>query len=224
MIATEPTLGVAPPKKALFYVILTPVGPYFKTGFKPVKLLADPRFVRAFPGGTGGYKLGANYGPTILPQLEAAKKGYSQVLWILDNGKGGHTVSEVGTMNFFFFTKNEKGETVLLTCPLDGTVLPGVTRDSIIDIAKEWGIKVEERHFTMQDLIKAVDENRAIEAFGAGTACIVSPVSTIHYMGRDVEIPVPSDGLTVKLFNHMLSIQHGEIPHHFSVDLNSLLQ
>jgi branched-chain amino acid aminotransferase len=158
VISTEDTLGVLPPKKALFYVILSPVGPYFKTGFAAVKLLADPRYVRAFPGGTGHVKLGANYGPTILPQIEAAKQGYSQVLWLFGDN---HEISEVGTMNIFFFIKNEKDEDELVTAPLNDTVLPGVTRDTILNITKnEWGMNVSERVFTMKDLTTCIVENR----------------------------------------------------------------
>jgi len=219
-ISTDPTLGVAPPQKAMIYIICSPVGPYFKTGFNPVKLIADTRYVRAFPGGTGAYKLGSNYGPTILPQVEAAQKGYSQVLWIL--GKEHH-VSEVGTMNIFFYWINKQGERELITAPLDGTVLPGVTRDSIIEICKEWGMKVVEKPFTMDEVVAAIAEGRLLEAFGAGTACVVAPVNCINFLEKDHSIPAPKDGLAPKLFNHMLSIQHGEIPSKYTYKVDDIL-
>lgn len=210
MISMDATLGVAAPKKALFFVILSPVGPYFKSGFAPVKLLASPKYVRAFPGGTGGYKVGSNYAPTILPQLEAQSQGYSQVMWLYGPN---HEVAEVGTMNMFFYLKNkETGVAELITPPLDGTILPGVTRDTVLKMCGEqWGIPVHQRTITMDEVRSAVDEGRMLEAFGAGTACIVSPVSTVHYEGKDIEIPAPGDGLTAKLFNHILAVQHGEV-------------
>ncbi|KAL0476852.1 branched-chain amino acid aminotransferase [Acrasis kona] len=221
VISTEETLGVLPPKKALLYVIMSPVGPYFKTGFAAVKLLADPRYVRAFPGGTGHVKLGANYGPTILPQIEAAKKGYSQVLWLFGEN---HEISEVGTMNIFFYITNEKGEEELVTAPLNDTVLPGVTRDTIINITKnEWGMNVSERVFTMKDLNLCIVENRIHEAFGAGTACVVSPVKAISFKDEEFAIPVPEKGLAVKLVNHILGIQYGDIESPYRVKINDLL-
>jgi branched-chain amino acid aminotransferase len=222
VISTDPTLGVAPPQMAKLFVILSPVGPYFRTGFKPVKLLAEPKYVRAFPGGTGQYKVGANYGPTILPQLEASQKGYSQVLWLIGQD---HVISEVGTMNIFFHWINKQGQEELITAPLDGTVLPGVTRDSVIEIAKQWGLKVTEDHFTMDDVIQAKKENRIFEAFGAGTACVVAPVSAINFEGKEYDIPVPTadKGLAPRLFDHILSIQHGEIKSPFCVDIQDVL-
>jgi branched-chain amino acid aminotransferase len=222
VISTEDLLGVLPPKKALLYVILSPVGPYFRTGFAAVKLLADPRYVRAFPGGTGHVKLGANYGPTILPQIEAAKKGYSQVLWLFGEN---YEISEVGTMNIFFYIRNEKGEDELVTAPLNDTVLPGVTRDTILNITKnEWGMNVSERIFTMKDLTTCIVENRIHEAFGAGTACVVSPVKAISFKGEEFAIPVPEKGLAVKLMNHILGIQYGEIPSPYRVRVSDLLE
>lgn len=223
VISTDATLGVAPPQRALLYVILSPVGPYFKSGFNPVKLLAEPKYVRAFPGGTGQYKIGANYAPTIMPQLEAASKGYSQVLWLI--GKD-HVISEVGTMNIFFYWINKQGQRELITAPLDGTVLPGVTRDSVIDVAREWGIKVTEATFTMHDIVQAVHEGRVLEAFGAGTACVVAPVSTIGFEGKDYAIPVPpkETGLALKFFDHFLNIQHGQVAHPYCVDIDTIIK
>jgi len=213
MIGTQPSLGVGPSSYAKLYVITCPVGPYYPTGFKPVSLLADTANVRAWPGGTGNRKVGGNYGPTILPALEASKKGYAQVLWLYGPE---HYVTEVGTMNCFALWQNETGEHELVTAPLDGTILPGVTRDSIITLAREWGYKVTERPFTMKEVVEKVEQGKMLEMFGAGTAAIVSAINKIGYNGTDYEIPLDPDNpdagagpLTSKVMNEILDIQYG---------------
>lgn len=220
LISTTPFLGVAPPTHAKFFIIASPVGPYYPTGFAPVKLLADPQYVRAWPGGTGHIKCGGNYALTIAPGLEAAKKGYQQLLWLF--GKERY-VTEVGTMNQFWYWVNESGDKELVTAPLDGTILPGVTRDSVIQLAKSWGIKVREEQYTIDDVISAIKEGRMIEAFGSGTAAIVSPVKAIGYEGVDYNIPLhPTDPkgtagvLTQKVADTIMGIQYGKIPHEWS--------
>ncbi|GAM16937.1 hypothetical protein SAMD00019534_001120 [Acytostelium subglobosum LB1] len=221
MIATQKSLGVGTPQTALMFVIASPVGPYYPEGFKPVKLLADDRYVRAWVGGSGGFKLGSNYAPTIFPQLEAAKKGFQQVLWLLND-----QITEVGTMNMFVFWKNNDGQMELITPPLsDGTILPGITRDSIIKLANQWGeFKVVEKNFTMSELAKAIKEGRVKEAFGAGTAAIVSPICSIHYKGQDYPIPIDAakgaGALTARVADTLMGIQYGEIPSEWSVVLN----
>jgi len=195
-------------RDALLYVIMCPVGPYYPTGFKPVSLYADEVHVRAWPGGTGAYKMGGNYAPGILPALQVAEKGYSQILWLLDD-----QVTEVGTMNMFVYWINEQGQKELITAPLDGTILTGVTRASILELGRQWGeFKVTEAKFTMTQLARAIDEGRVIEAFGAGTAAIVSPIKTIHYRGKDYAVPLGKSGanigeLTMRLLNTIQSIQ-----------------
>jgi len=217
-IATQPTLGVGPSAAAKMFVICSPVGPYYKTGFAPVSLLADPKFVRAWPGGVGQYKVGGNYAPGINPQTEAANRGYNQNLWLFGNE---HFVTEVGTMNFFVLWKNERGEKELITAPLDGTILPGVTRDSILQLCREWNeFTVSERPFTMKELVKAIKDDRVVEVFGAGTACIVSPVKNIGYEGTDYAIPLAlgnAGELTQRLADTIMSIQYGEVEHPWSV-------
>lgn len=221
MISTEPSLGVGPAKKALFFTILAPSGPYYPKGFKPVRLLADPTFVRAFPGGTGEYKLGANYAGTVMPAILAAQKGYDQICWL--TGKN-HQITEVGAMNLLFYMKNKEGVAELVTAKLeDGLVLPGVTRDSILSICRTWGINVNECSFTIHDVIDAIKEGRMIEVFGAGTAAIVSPVNCISYKDVDYEIPTPENGLTHRLFNYILSIQHGEEPSVWSANIKEYI-
>eukprot|EP01094_Clydonella_sp_ATCC50884_P014184 TRINITY_DN2453_c0_g1_i1.p1 TRINITY_DN2453_c0_g1~~TRINITY_DN2453_c0_g1_i1.p1 ORF type:complete len:415 (+),score=144.48 TRINITY_DN2453_c0_g1_i1:51-1247(+) len=215
MIGTQPSLGVGPSFHALLYTILSPVGPYYPTGFKPVSLYADTEHVRAWPGGTGDRKVGGNYGPSILPQVNAAKKGYSQVLWLYGDD---HRITEVGTMNCFVLWDNAaSGERELVTAPLDGTILPGVTRRSIIELAHHWGVKVVERALPMGELIDALAAGRLHEVFGAGTAAIVSPVNKIGYKGQDYEIPLDKQNpdaaagpFTNKLMDEILAIQYGE--------------
>jgi len=225
MISTHPFLGVAPSKHVKLFVIMSPVGPYYKEGFSAVSLYADTTHVRAWPGGSGDSKIGPNYGPTILHQVSAAKKGYSQVLWLI--GKE-HYVTEVGTMNQFFLWREKNGGGLeLVTAPLDGTILPGVTRDSILTLCREWNeFKVSERPYTMKEVVEAVHEGRMIESFGAGTAAIVSPVKKIHYQGEDLVIPLdPEDTssqagkLAKRLSQSIMDIQYGRAqdPHGWSI-------
>jgi branched-chain amino acid aminotransferase len=208
-ISTHRTLGIAPPEEALFYIIMSPVGPYYKGGFKPIKLIAEATYSRAAKGGTGQFKLGSNYGPTILPQVLASEKGFSQLLW-LNNG----VITEVGSMNFFVYWKNKAGQLEVITAPLtEGTVLPGVTRDSALQLMAQWGYNVQEKIYTIDDFIEAHQEGRIMEVFGTGTAAIVSQVSEIHYEGEDYNIPTPStssDSLGIRLMEEILAIQYGE--------------
>lgn len=215
MISTESTLGVKPPARASLFVITGPVGPYFTTGtFSPVSLLADPRFVRAWPGGIGECKAGGNYGPTIYAQQIAQEKGCSQCLWLYNN-----EVTEVGTMNLFMYWINENGEEELITPPLNGLILPGVTRKSILELAREWNqFKVTEKTFTIQDLKKAVSENRVKEIFGAGTACVVCPVDKILFEDEFINIPTMENGPDVakKFYQELTEIQYGVKQHEWS--------
>ncbi|KAI8900505.1 aminotransferase [Globomyces pollinis-pini] len=235
-IATQASLGVGASSKAMIFVIASPVGPYYKTGFSAVSLYASTKYVRAWPGGTGDSKLGANYASGIRPQLEVAKDGHQQILWLFGDKfnvtEGILSVicvnSIVGTMNFFMLWKNENGEKELRTPPLDGTILPGVTRDSILSLTKEWNeFKVVEKPITVDEITQAVKENRVIEMFGAGTAAIVSPIKNIHFQGVDYKIPLdPSQPdsqagpLTKRLADTIMGIQYGEIPHKWSVVIN----
>lgn len=189
MIGTQRTLGIGPPGSALLFVIASPVGPYYPTGFKAVSLEATDYAVRAWPGGVGDKKIGSNYAPCILPQLEAAKRGFHQNLWLFGEEE---YVTEVGSMNFFVSMLEEgTGKKVLLTAPLDGTILEGVTRDSVLDLARERlvpeGWEVREEKFTIRDLAKAAEEGRLLEAFGAGTAAVVAPVREIGYQGTMID-------------------------------------
>ncbi|XP_075066864.1 branched-chain-amino-acid aminotransferase, cytosolic isoform X2 [Mixophyes fleayi] len=209
-IGTEPSLGVKGPSKALLYVILSPVGPYFSGGaFHPVSLWADPKYVRAWKGGTGDSKVGGNYGNALFAQYEAVDLGCEQVLWLYGEDE---QITEVGTMNLFLFWTNENGELELATPPLDGIILPGVTRHSILDLARQWGeFKVSERYMTMSDLVKALKEDRVKEMFGAGTACVVCPVGNVLYKNENLHIPTMENGPKVasRLLKELNDVQYG---------------
>uniref|UniRef100_L2G6Q7 Branched-chain-amino-acid aminotransferase n=1 Tax=Colletotrichum fructicola (strain Nara gc5) TaxID=1213859 RepID=L2G6Q7_COLFN len=218
MIGTQKTLGVGPPGSALLYVIASPVGPYYPTGFKAVSLEA----VRAWPGGVGDKKLGANYAPCIVPQLEAASRGHQQNLWLFGEEE---YVTEVGTMNMFAAIKNkETGQKELVTAPLDGTILEGVTRDSVLALARERlvpeGWMVSERKYTMKELEEASNEGRLIEAFGAGTAAIVSPIRTIAWKGKSINCGLTeaeeSGEIALRMKGWMEARQYGDEEHEWS--------
>mmetsp|Transcript_39345 Transcript_39345/g.95217 ORF Transcript_39345/g.95217 Transcript_39345/m.95217 type:complete len:390 (+) Transcript_39345:83-1252(+) len=209
-IATHPFLGLSSPTSLLMYVITSPVGPYYKSGFDPIRLTADTSYVRAWPGGTGNSKVGGNYAPTMKPQAEATESGYSQVLWLFGENR---EVTEVGSMNLFFLIKDKAtGKPELVTPPLTrGDILPGVTRDSILHLVKTWGdIDVSERFPTMPEIQEAANDGRLVEAFGAGTAAVVTPISCIKYNGEDIEIPAVGS-VTQRVWDEITGIQYGKI-------------
>jgi len=224
-ISTYAHIGVAPTKNCKLYVICSPVGPYYATGWQPVKLLADQHHVRAWPGGTGDTKAGANYALGIKPGQEAIKKGCAQVLWLFGEK---HEITEVGTMNMFFFWQTKTGRRELITAPLDGTILHGVTRDSILQLCRDWNeFDVVERKFTLDEVLTAIKEGRLIEAFGAGTAAIVAPVNGISWKDKDYPVPLSKEDpkakagiLTQRLLDTILGIQYGKIPHKWSTIIN----
>ncbi|EDK44069.1 Mitochondrial branched-chain amino acid (BCAA) aminotransferase [Lodderomyces elongisporus] len=195
LIGTSIGLGVSSPTKAKLYCIASPVGPYFGAGFKPVSLEATDYAVRAWPKGVGAYKLGANYVSCIEPQSEAAKRGHSQNLWLF--GEEGE-ITEVGAMNVFFAFENDDKTKELVTAPLDGMILPGVTRDSAIQLArarldsKEWS--VSERKLTIHEVKERAAKGQLIEAFGTGTAAIVAPINNIEFRGENIEVPCTAGG------------------------------
>ncbi|KAF4978777.1 hypothetical protein FZEAL_4891 [Fusarium zealandicum] len=222
MIGTQKTLGVGAPGSALLYVIASPVGPYYPTGFKAISLEATDYAVRAWPGGVGDKKLGANYAPCILPQLQAASRGFQQNLWLFGEEE---YVTEVGTMNMFVALKNkETGQKELVTAPLDGTILEGVTRDSVLTLARErlgpQGWKISERKYTMKELAEAANEGRLIEAFGAGTAAIVSPIRSISWKGKLVDCGLSkteeSGEIALQMKEWIEAIQYGDEEHEWS--------
>ncbi|CCD27188.1 branched-chain-amino-acid transaminase BAT2 NDAI_0J02960 [Naumovozyma dairenensis CBS 421] len=219
LIGTTASLGVSTPDRALLYVICSPVGPYYKTGFKAVRLEATDYATRAWPGGVGDKKLGANYAPCVLPQLQAAERGYQQNLWLFGPE---HNITEVGTMNaFFVFKDNKTGKKELVTAPLDGTILEGVTRDSILQLARErldpneWDIN--ERYCTIDEVASRSKTGELVEAFGSGTAVVVSPIKEIGWRGEDIQVPLTpgeqTGPLTKQVAEWVAAIQYGKEAH-----------
>ncbi|KAI1373572.1 branched-chain-amino-acid aminotransferase [Hypoxylon crocopeplum] len=222
LIGTQKTLGISAPGSALLFLIASPVGPYYPTGFKAISLEATDYAVRAWPGGVGDKKLGANYAPCIVPQLEAATRGFQQNLWLFGPEE---YITEVGTMNLFVAVRDkETGQKELITAPLDGTILEGVTRDSILSLARERlapeGWLISERKMTMKQLQEASLEGRLIEVFGAGTAAIVSPIRKISWRGTLVDCGLSeheeSGEVALKMKNWIEDRQYGEEQHEWS--------
>jgi branched-chain amino acid aminotransferase len=206
MMATEPGLGVRPAAEYLYFIITGPVGNYYSRGFEPVRILVEQRFVRAARGGVGEAKTGANYAASLLAAKNAKEKGFDQVLW-LDAGRR-ESVEEVGTMNIFFVIGDE-----LITPPLSGSILPGVTRDSVLRIAHAWGWKVSERPINIEEVRKASAVGSLREVFGTGTAAVISPVGALSFLGEELTVNEGRVGeLSGKLFEEITGIQYGEVP------------
>lgn len=204
VIATDPYLGVRPGDEYNFFIICGPVGAYYPQGFNPVKIWVSDEDVRAVKGGLGEAKTGANYAHSLRGQRKAAALGYSQVLWL--DAIEHRYVEEVGTSNIFFRFKDE-----IVTPPLLGTILPGVTRDSVINICKHWGLKVNERRITIDEVVEAARSGALVEAFGTGTAAVISPVGALSYKGVETEINGNKTGeLAQRLYTYLTRLQHGE--------------
>ena len=180
LIATEPFLGVRPAKQYQFFIIASPVGPYQGTAFGPAKIWVEDRFVRAAAGGLGAVKAGANYVASLLAAEEAKKRGYDQVLWT-DAVEHRH-LEEVGTMNMVVVIGDE-----VVTPALDGTILGGVTRDSVLTLCREWGLRVSERRISIDELLDAERDGRLREVFGCGTAAVITPVGELGWKERSLD-------------------------------------
>ncbi len=204
IIASEPFLGVRPAKEYIFSIILTPVGAYYAEGFNPVKIFVTDKFVRAAKGGVGEAKTAGNYAASLMASEEAKKLGFTQVLW-LDAAERRY-VEEVGTMNIFFLLDGR-----LVTPALSGSILPGITRDSVLNLAKAWGIETEERPIPIDEVLEAAESGRLEECFGTGTAAVISPVGSLYYKGKSYEVNGGNTGpLAQRLFDEITSIQYGE--------------
>ncbi|KAI9054137.1 hypothetical protein LZ554_001308 [Drepanopeziza brunnea f. sp. 'monogermtubi'] len=223
MIGSAGALGVATPKEATLFVIACFMPPLSQVG--GLRLLASTDGVRAWPGGFGYAKVGANYGPSLLATGEAKQRGYDQVLWLLD-GK----VTEAGASNFFIVWKTTEGKLQLITAPLDDKIiLDGITRRSILQLARERlvdgngeldAVEVVERNFTMDDVVAASEEGRIVEAFAAGTAFFVSPVSVVNYRDKDLQIPMgsgESGEYTSLIKTWLFNIMYGREEHEWGV-------
>ncbi len=209
MIAVEPMLGVKPSNHFYFYAILSPVGAYYAAGFNPVSILVEDKYVRAVPGGTGEVKTGANYAASLKSGLEAKEKGYDQVLWL--DGVERRYIEEVGAMNMFFAYDDR-----IVTAPLAGTILPGITRQSVLLLAQELGYKVEERQIDVDVLMAEIKEGKVTEAFGSGTAAVITPVGKLCYKDECVQVGSGGVGcITQKLYDTLCGIQTGKLPDTF---------
>lgn len=209
MIATENTLGVHSSTSYLFFIILSPSGPYFKEGFSPVRLYVEDKYVRAVPGGVGEAKTGGNYAASILAGAEAQKKGFSQVLWL--DGRERKYVEEVGSMNIFFVLGGK-----LITPALSGSILPGITRASVLELSAYLGYQTEERPITIDEVLEGITSGRLTEAFGTGTAAVISPVGSLHFKGRDYRIGDGGVGpITRDLYRRLTDLQWGRTPDPF---------
>ena len=206
IIATDPFLGVRPSNNYLFYIIVGPVGAYYAEGFNPVSIFVSDEYVRAVRGGVGDAKTAGNYAASLLAQKEAQDKGFTQVLWL--DAIERKYIEEVGTMNIFFKIGDE-----VFTSPLTGTILPGVTRDSVIQMLKKWGLTVKEQQLSIDEAIAGIKDGSCTEIFGSGTAAIISPVKSIHYKGSNYQVGDGTTGaLSQKLYDTILSMQIGQEP------------
>ena len=205
VIATDDFLGVAPSKTYLFMVILSPSGAYYESGLAPVGIWIEDEYVRAVKGGTGFAKTGGNYASSLIAQVKAHDEGFSQVLWL--DGVERKYIEEVGAMNIFF-----KIDGKVITPAINGSILPGVTRDSVINLVKSWGITVEERKISVEELLEAQHSGKLEEVFGTGTAAVISPVGKLRYMDEVMTINDGSIGkLSQKIYDTITGIQWGKI-------------
>lgn len=205
LIGSEAFLGVRPSEEFLFYVILSPVGAYYGDNISTVKIWVEKEYSRAAPGGIGAAKAGGNYASSLAAALRAKKMGYSQVLWLDATQK--KYVEEVGTMNVFFLI----GDT-LITPPLGGTILPGVTRESVVELMQHWGRKVEERPIAFEEVLEAHKSGSLKEVFGTGTAASISPVGQFGLDGQTITINDNKVGpLATELSKYLTGVQYGDL-------------
>ena len=206
IIASEPFLGVRPAKSYIYYVILSPVGAYYPEGINPVKILVVDKYVRAVEGGVGGAKTGVNYAASLYAAEEAKHAGFTQVLWL--DGRERKYIDEVGTMNIMMKIGDE-----IVTPPLSGTILAGVTRDSALALMRDWGLRVSERPVTIDEVAAAARKGTLEEVWGTGTAAVISPVGELAYKGERLVINGGRIGtLTQKLYDAIVGIQYGTAP------------
>ncbi len=202
IIASEPFLGVRPSREYIYFVIISPVGAYYPEGINPVKIKVIDKYVRAVPGGLGEAKTSANYAASLYAAEEAKHEGFTQVLWL--DAVHRKYIEEVGTMNIMLKIGDE-----VITPPLAGTILAGVTRDSVLTLLRQWGHRVSERPISVDEVREAAHRGTLREVFGTGTAAVISPVGELAYKGERI---VVNDGrigeLTQKLYDTIVGIQY----------------
>jgi len=204
IIASEAFLGVRPAKEYLYYVIVSPVGPYYPEGLAPTKIKVIENYVRAVAGGLGEAKTAANYAASLYAAEEAKHEGFTQVLWL--DGVEHRYIEEVGTSNIMLKIADE-----VITPPLGGTILAGVTRDTALALLKSWGVRVSERRITIDEVVAAADKGTLQEVWATGTAAVISPVGELAYKGRRLVVNQGKIGATAqKLYDTIVAIQYGE--------------
>ncbi|GGC78921.1 branched-chain-amino-acid aminotransferase 2 [Thalassobacillus devorans] len=205
IIGTEPNLSVAPSKTYKLMVILSPVGSYFSGGLTPVKIRVEDKFTRAVKGGTGMAKTAGNYSAAYQAQKQAYKEGKADVLWL--DGVEKRYIEEVGSMNIFFKIDGE-----VVTPALSGSILQGITRMSVIELLEKWGITVTERRISIEELYQYYEEGKLEEAFGTGTAAVISPVGELNWLGKEMVINNHEIGeLSQKLYDTITGVQTGKL-------------
>lgn len=209
MYSDQSSVGVRIPELFKFVVILSPVGAYYKEGLNPVSIYVEDEYVRAVKGGTGFTKCGGNYAASLIAQKKAKDLGYTQVLWL--DGAEKKYVEEVGTMNVMFKIKGE-----VVTPELGDSILPGVTRDSVLQLVKSWGYPAAERKISLDELYEAAKKGDLEEAFGTGTAAVISPIGLLSIHGERLQIKDGNIGpLAQKLYDTLTGIQWGKLPDPF---------
>lgn len=210
IFATDPYLGVKPSSTYKFVIILSPVGAYYPEGINPVKIYVENNYVRAVKGGTGFAKTCGNYAASLKAQAVAAEMGYIQVLWL--DGLEKKYVEEVGSMNVFFKINGE-----VVTPSLEGSILPGITRASVIELLKDFGIKVVERKVSIKEIFDAHANGTLEEAFGTGTAAVISPIGELNWDGNNIVVNENKIGeVSYKLYNTITGIQNGILEDKFN--------
>lgn len=205
MVASQEYIAAVESNEYKFFIMTSPVAAYYDSGFQPVKLTTSENFVRAVSGGTGAAKAAGNYGGSFLPAKRAKERGFTQVLWL--DAKEGKYVEEVGTMNIFF----KIGDT-LVTPDLDGAILPGVIRRSVIQIAKDWGVDVQERPISIDEVIAEYDRGNLMEVFGSGTAAVIAPVGLIDHKKKELRFDMENIGpFAKKMYQEITGIQYGKM-------------
>jgi branched-chain amino acid aminotransferase len=209
IVATESFLGVRPAERYTCFVILSPVGSYFSGGQEPVRIWVEQRYTRAAPGGLGGAKAAANYAASLKAAVEAKKRGFAQVLWL--DALEHRYIEEVGTMNLFVRIGDE-----VITPPLEGTFLPGITRESVLALLREWGMRVSERRLAIDELREAHRQGGLREVFGTGTAAVISPVGALGFQEGQLTIGDGKPGeVSRRLYETLTGIQDGSVPDRF---------
>ena len=204
IFATESSLGVHPSNEYYFMIILSPVSSYYVEGFNPIKIYVTTKYVRTCPGGTGDVKAGGNYAASLKVQQEAKDKGYTQILWL--DAIERKYVEEVGTMNIFFVIDGK-----LVTPMLTGSILPGITRDSVLKLAEKLGIEAEERKIPIEEVVEGIEKGILTECFGTGTAAVISPVGEIFYKNKAYIINKGETGpIAKKFYDYITGIQYGK--------------